>query len=88
MGRVKIGRRRGFTRISPKRQVTIPLAVLEETGLAPGDELKVETDRAGRVVLTPAARVADRRQAIRETAGSLSGVWEPGALDRLRDEWR
>jgi antitoxin component of MazEF toxin-antitoxin module len=68
--------------------VTIPVSVLEETGLAPGEELKVEADQAGRIVLTPAARVLDRRQAIRETAGSLSGIWDPGALDRLRDEWR
>ncbi len=86
--RVKPTRRRGFTRVSGKRQVTLPLRALEETGLGPGDELKVEVDRAGRIVLTPAGRVADRRAAIEATAGSLTGVYEPGELDRLRDEWR
>ena len=85
MERVKRTRRRGFTRVSSKRQVTIPLQALQETGLGPGDELKVEVDGAGRIVLT---RAFDRRRAIEETAGSMPGVWEPGDLDRLRDEWR
>jgi AbrB family looped-hinge helix DNA binding protein len=85
--RVKVTRRRGFTRLSSKRQVTIPLQALEQTGLGPGDELKVDVDRAGRIILTKAV-TADRRRAIEETAGSLAGIWEPGELDRLRDEWR
>jgi AbrB family looped-hinge helix DNA binding protein len=88
MERVKIKRRRGFTRISDKRQITLPLAALEQTGLAPGDELRVEIDPGGRIVLTKASDVDARRRAILETAGSLSGVWSPGDLDRLRDEWR
>jgi len=89
MDRVKKpGRRRGFTRVSSKRQITIPLHVLEQTGLGPGDELKVEADTAGRVVLTRADPVADRLRAIQETAGIFTGVYGPGYLDRLRDEWR
>ncbi|RDI75445.1 transcriptional regulator, AbrB family [Gaiella occulta] len=86
--RVKITRRRGFTRLSSKRQVTIPLQALEATGLGPGDELKVEVDPAGRIVLSPAARMTDRRQAIERTSGSLAGVYAPGGLERLRDGWR
>ncbi len=85
---LKPTRRRGFTRVSSKRQVTIPLHVLEETGLAPGDELKVEVDRAGRIVLGRAVDTADRLRAIEETAGMFTGVYEPGYHDRLRDEWR
>jgi bifunctional DNA-binding transcriptional regulator/antitoxin component of YhaV-PrlF toxin-antitoxin module len=85
MERVKKTRRRGFTRLSSKRQVTIPLHALRETGLGPGDELRVEVDRAGRIVLS---RAGDRRRAIEETAGSLTGIYEPGYLERLRDEWR
>ena len=89
MTRIKPTRRRGFTRLSSKRQVTIPIAALAETGLAPGDVLKVEVEPAGRIVLTRAETTGDRRRAaIAETAGSLAGVYEPGALDRLRDEWR
>lgn len=30
---------------------------------------------------------ADRRRAVEETAGALSGVYEPGELDRLREDW-
>ena len=85
MERVKRKRRRGYTRISSKRQITIPATAMSETGFEPGDELRVEVDRAGRIVLS---RVVDRRRAIEETAGSLSGMYEPGYLDRLRDEWR
>lgn len=88
MERVKKRRRRGFTRLSSKRQVTIPLHVLQATGLGPGDELKVESDTAGRVVLTRADAGLQRRRAIEETAGMFTGAYEPGHLDRLRDEWR
>jgi bifunctional DNA-binding transcriptional regulator/antitoxin component of YhaV-PrlF toxin-antitoxin module len=68
--------------------VTIPLQALEQTGLGPGDQLRVEVDPAGRIVLTPASGVADRRQAIEQTSGSLAGVYERGSLERLRGEWR
>jgi hypothetical protein len=29
----------------------------------------------------------DRAQAVEETAGVLSGVYEPGELERLREDW-
>lgn len=29
----------------------------------------------------------DRARAIEETAGALSGVYEPGELERLREDW-
>jgi hypothetical protein len=29
----------------------------------------------------------DRARAVEETAGALSGVYEPGELDRLREDW-
>jgi hypothetical protein len=28
-----------------------------------------------------------RREAIRRTSGGLTGVYEPGHLERLRDDW-
>jgi hypothetical protein len=28
-----------------------------------------------------------RRQAVLETSGALTGAYEPGYLDRLRDDW-
>ncbi len=30
---------------------------------------------------------AERRAAVVETAGALSGVYEPGELERLREDW-
>lgn len=88
MDRVKLSRRRGFTRLSSKRQVTLPLRVVEQLHLHPGDELKVDADD-GRVVLTrEEGREARRLRAIDEVAGSLPGIWGPGDLERLRDEWR
>jgi hypothetical protein len=32
-------------------------------------------------------RAADRRQAVRETAGILTGVYRPDELKRLREDW-
>jgi hypothetical protein len=39
-------------------------------------------------VLSPADEATDRREAIAKTAGSLTGVYRPGYLEKLRDEWR
>ena len=88
MERVKNKRRRGFTRISSKHQITIPARALEEAGLGAGDELKVDVDRAGRLVLSPADEATDRREAIAKTAGALTGVYGPDYLEKLRNEWR
>jgi AbrB family looped-hinge helix DNA binding protein len=86
--RVKPARRRGFTRLSTKRQVTLPLQVVEALGLAPGDELRVEVE-GDRIVLRREDGLAARRlRAIDAVAGSLAGVYEPGYLNRLRGEWR
>lgn len=86
--RAKPTRRRGFTRLSGKRQVTLPMRVVEALGLKPGDELRVETE-GDSIVLRREETPAERRlRAIDEFAGSLPGVYEPGYLDKLRDEWR
>ena len=68
--------------------MTLPLQIVEALGLGPGDELRVEAE-GDRVVLRREENLAERRlRAIDEAAGSLPGVYEPGYLDRLRDEWR
>lgn len=87
----RVRRRRGFTRLSPKRQITIPLAVVEKAGIQVGEELAVDVDEAGRVIVSrPSGEgVGDRRRrALDRAAGALPGVWPPGALEELRDEWR
>ena len=85
---VKKTRRRGYTRLSPKNQVTIPADTVERVGLVPGDELRVESDRAGRIVMSRPQDVERRLRTLADLEGRFTGVWEPGDLDRLRDEWR
>ena len=87
----RVRRRRGFTRLSSKRQITLPLTVVEQAGIRPGEELAVEVDDRGRVVVSRsgAETVGDRRRRVLErVAGTLPGIWPAGALDELRDEWR
>lgn len=82
MAEVKNPRRRGYTRISAKNQVTIPVEALKRAGLKPGDELRVEADGGGRIVLVRADDL------IAKYAGSMSDVYTPGFLEELRNEWR
>jgi bifunctional DNA-binding transcriptional regulator/antitoxin component of YhaV-PrlF toxin-antitoxin module len=59
--------------------------VVEELGLAPGDELRVDTD-GDRVVLTRVIALAEHRLlALEHAAGALTGVYEAGYLEKLRD---
>jgi AbrB family looped-hinge helix DNA binding protein len=74
-------RRRGYTRVSPKHQVTIPADALARAGVRVGDELRVEAREGGEIVLVPVGDPLDRY------AGTLTGHFRPGYLDELRDEW-
>ena len=74
-------RRRGYTRVSAKNQVTIPVATLRDAGIRTGDTLRAEVRGPGEVVLIRDEDPLDR------FAGALTGVYEPGELDKLRDEW-
>jgi bifunctional DNA-binding transcriptional regulator/antitoxin component of YhaV-PrlF toxin-antitoxin module len=80
--RVKTGRRRGYTRLSAKHQVTIPTDALLRAGLRAGDRLRAEARGPGEVVLV---READPLEGF---AGALTGVYPAGYLDELRREWR
>lgn len=80
-------RRRGHTRLSANNQVTLPKAVVEALGVTPGAELRVEM-RGNEVVLVPVEDiVARRRRVLASLEGRFSGLYEPGHLDKLRDQW-
>ena len=81
MDEVKQRRRKGFTRISRKNQVTLPVDVLVRAGLGPGDTLAVELKTDGQIVL--------RREEdpLLRHIGAMTGMFPPGYLDDLRDEW-
>ena len=79
--RVKQTRRRGFTHVSPKHQVTIPAEALAKAGVNVGDPLKVEARASGEIVLML------ERDPLEEFAGALTGLYPPGELEQLRSEW-
>ncbi len=78
--RVK-NRRRGYTRVSAKHQVTLPLDALRQAGIHTGDSLRAEVRGPGEVLLI---RDVDPLEQFSE---ALTGVFEQGELDGLRDEW-
>jgi AbrB family looped-hinge helix DNA binding protein len=73
--------RRNRIRLSSKNQITIPVSVLREMGVRPGDELEI----------VPKGREATIRPAgappWTQHVGTLTGVWPAGHLNELRDEW-
>ena len=79
--RVKVPRRRGYTRVSAKHQVTIPIEALAQAGLRAGDRLRAEVRGPGEVVLV---REVDP---LTRFAGALTDVYPAGELDELRREW-
>lgn len=79
--KVKQTRPRGRTRMSAKRQVTIPVAAASAAGLRIGEQLDVRVEGPGRLVLV---RVGDP---VDEVAGLLDGCYGPAYLEDLRSEW-
>jgi bifunctional DNA-binding transcriptional regulator/antitoxin component of YhaV-PrlF toxin-antitoxin module len=74
---------KAMSKVSSKRQVTIPVRVLDEAALAAGDEVVIRALAPGRIEIERADDLIVR------FAGCLpAGTYPAGYLDRLRDEWR
>jgi bifunctional DNA-binding transcriptional regulator/antitoxin component of YhaV-PrlF toxin-antitoxin module len=78
---VKDPRRRGYTRVSAKHQVTLPIDALHRAGIQTGDRLRAEVRGPGEVLLV---RDVDP---VEQFSGALPGVYPAGGLDELRREW-
>ncbi|MGH3025788.1 MAG: AbrB/MazE/SpoVT family DNA-binding domain-containing protein, partial [Gaiellaceae bacterium] len=72
---------RRTTRVSSKNQVTLPVAVLAKARVQPGDNVRVEADGDGRIVIV---RESDP---IEDAIGSMPGLSAATNLEALRDEW-
>jgi len=70
-----------MTRVSSKNQVTLPVDALRAAGLRSGDEVTVRRVGAGEIL------IAARSSRVRRQAGIATGIYRPGELDQLRDEW-
>jgi bifunctional DNA-binding transcriptional regulator/antitoxin component of YhaV-PrlF toxin-antitoxin module len=72
-----------MSKLSRKNQITIPVRVLREAGLAPGDEIVIRASGRGRLEVQRVDEFVSRY------AGSLpAGTYPDGHLDDLRNEWR
>lgn len=71
-----------MAKVSSKNQVTIPVAAMRAAGLRAGDEITVRPVGEGEIV------IATRGSRIRRHAGIATGIYKPGELDGLRDEWK
>ena len=74
-------RRKGFTRVSRKNQVTLPVDALAIAGVGPGDSLMVEAKTSGEIILRREEDPLERY------FGSMTGMFPPDYLHDLRDEW-
>lgn len=71
---------KAMSRISTKNQVTIPVAVLEEVGLRPGERVTIEGVGDGEL------RVRRSALSFEGAFGVLTGMYPPGYLDRIDAE--
>jgi hypothetical protein len=60
----------------------MPAHALRSAGLEVGERVVARADGPGRVVLEREGKISS------EFAGGLRGVYYPGELDDLRDDWR
>jgi bifunctional DNA-binding transcriptional regulator/antitoxin component of YhaV-PrlF toxin-antitoxin module len=67
--------------VSRHNQITVPVAILDEVHLGPGDEVDFAPDGDGRFIVTR------RRDPLEEFIGSMPGFEHDVDLEGLRNEW-
>lgn len=77
----RVKARQGLTRVSSKNQITLPIAALVAANVHSGDQLRVEVEGAGRILLVRDPDPLD------EFIGALPGLSALTDLQGLRDEW-
>lgn len=73
---------KAMPRISSKNQVTLPVESLEAAGLRAGDEVVIEAEGEGRILVQRA------RPDLEAALGVFDGLYGSGYLDELRSEER
>ena len=74
------------SRISSKNQITIPIDVLREVNLKPGDQIKFMIDKEERIVLAPAAE-QEWKKTLRAMAGTMPRLRQNFDYKKEREEW-
>jgi bifunctional DNA-binding transcriptional regulator/antitoxin component of YhaV-PrlF toxin-antitoxin module len=72
---------KAIPRVSSKNQVTLPVEAMRAAGLRAGEEVTIRPIGDGELI------IAARGSRVRRHAGIAAGIYAPGELDRLRDEW-
>ena len=73
------------SRISSKNQITIPVEVLREMSLKPGDQVEFHINKENRLVITPVD--SDWLQTLDQVLGSMTGMWDGFDVRKEREEW-
>ena len=73
------------SRISSKNQITIPVEVLREMSLLPGDRVEFHINKDNRLVITPVD--SEWLKTLDEILGSMTDVYEGFDLQKEREEW-
>lgn len=72
---------KAMPKVSSKHQITLPTRVMRAAGVVSGDDVIIEASGQGEI------RVRARGGRVRRHAGIADGIYRPGELERLRDEW-
>ena len=74
------------SRISSKNQITIPVEVLREVNLKPGDKVEFMIDKQERIILAPSDQASWKKN-LMQLAGSMPELGSNFDYKEERQEW-